>query len=536
MADGARHYVLRIGDHTLGTISDLAVSSVGDGTATLTWTAPANAASQQPQRRLTGGSTWTSIGSALSGTAETVEATGLVNGSPYDFRVAATDGATVTYSNTATGTPTSSGIYPLTVSSQTIQKADGSALAINGEAAWSAASQLTAAELDIYLSDRAAKGLNAIIVNLIEAHFSDTSPVYDDSNGNPPFNSTTGGYLDFSDPNTSYWSWIDDLIDAANSYDIIVIACMAYLGYGHGSEGWAAAISANGSTKMGQYGTFLAQRYASKPNIIWLLGGDADPVDTYNLTAEIGALATAIKADDSVHLMTAHPAPGSLGSDQYSSWIDFDTAYPSGNTTLAAAVKTGYQNTPALPVLMVEGYYGNEHSMTDLLLRTEMYQSVLGGMVGHVYGNSPMWYFGVDSGASGNSFADTGGLDWATHLDSFGAAYLPYVEAIQAAYDLSTLTPDYSHTAVTAGYGTEGAGYASAAYSSDLLIAYVPGGSGQTLTIDKSQFTAGTFDVSWYNPRNGSTTSGGTTMMGSGSENFTAPDTNDWVLILEPTG
>jgi len=109
MAVGARHYVMRIGDHTLGTISDLAVSSVGDGTATLTWTAPANATSQQPQRRLTGGSTWTSIGSALSGTAETVEATGLVSGSLYDFRVVASDGTNASYSNTATGTPQAGG-------------------------------------------------------------------------------------------------------------------------------------------------------------------------------------------------------------------------------------------------------------------------------------------------------------------------------------------------------------------------------------------------------------------------------------------
>jgi len=105
MAVGARHYVMRIGDHTLGTISDLAVSSVGDGTATLTWTAPANATSLQPQRRLTGSGSWTNIGNALSGSAETVQPSGLVNGNSYDFRVVASDGTNVTYSNTATGTP-----------------------------------------------------------------------------------------------------------------------------------------------------------------------------------------------------------------------------------------------------------------------------------------------------------------------------------------------------------------------------------------------------------------------------------------------
>jgi hypothetical protein len=324
-------------------------------------------------------------------------------------------------------------------------------------------------------------------------------------------------------------------LQAAYDLGFAVWAFPCYLGFGEGSEGWAQVVNANGTTRMTTYGTFLGNRYKTFPNITWMMGGDTVPTGpTWNLTTHINNLAAALKAASPSQLISAHPEPGSISTDSYDqTWLDFTCAYPDGNTDLTLRVRTGYNDTPAKPVVMVEGFYGNEHSMTNILLRIQFYQSILGGAFGHIYGASPLWYYGVDAGASGNAFADTGGLDWHAQLNNFGRSFLPYVARLQAARPLGTLTPDYAHTRVTAGFGADGITYAPAAYTGQILVAYT---NGVALTVAKSQFASSTFNVNWYNVRTGATTNSGTVAMGSGSQVFTPPTTgggNDWVLLLD---
>ncbi len=56
-------------------------------TATLTWTPAAGATSQLVQYKLATASTWTTFGSALSGTANTATITGLADNQIYNFQV-----------------------------------------------------------------------------------------------------------------------------------------------------------------------------------------------------------------------------------------------------------------------------------------------------------------------------------------------------------------------------------------------------------------------------------------------------------------
>lgn len=88
----------------LGTIADLSATA-GVESAVLSWTAAANATSQQPQYS-DDGSTWTNFGSALSGSATQVTVTGLTASVSYSFRVVASDGVTTTTSNVDTAAPT----------------------------------------------------------------------------------------------------------------------------------------------------------------------------------------------------------------------------------------------------------------------------------------------------------------------------------------------------------------------------------------------------------------------------------------------
>lgn len=427
--------------------------------------------------------------------------------------------------------------FPLSISadSKSLKHADGSAFLANGEAPWSLATNCSSSDVTTYLNDAQSRNINFIMLELIEHSFTDQSPHWVNKNGDNAFTSTiSAGNPDFTTPNEPYWVFVDSVISAAASRGIVVMAFPAYLGFAQGTEGWASVVSANGTTRMTTYGQFIGNRYKNQPNIIWAMGGDTVPNTPTDLTVHVNNLANGIKGVDSNHLMTAHPAPGTISTDSYNQpWLDFIAAYPSSNTDLNARVRIGYQATPTKPVIMIEGSYGNEHLMTDILLRIQMYQSILGCGIGHVYGQDPLWYFGVDASASGASFADTPGLDWHTQLNNFGRSYLIYVQRLQAARPLATLTPDYSHAAVTAGFGTDGTTYAPVMFNSQILVAYT---NGVALTVAKSQFTATTFNINWYNVRAGTTTNGGTVAMGSGSQVFTPPTTgggNDWVLLLD---
>lgn len=65
-----------------------------------------------------------------------------------------------------------------------------------------------------------------------------------------------------------------------------------------------------------------------------------------------------------------------------------------------------------------------------------------------------------------------------------------------------------------------------------VYAAYLP--EGDTIEIDLSS-TASTFDVSWFDPRSGATQTDGATS-GGATRSFTAPNDDDWVLLLERSG
>lgn len=416
-------------------------------------------------------------------------------------------------------------------------RADGKPLLFSGDAGNSVSVMATKIEADRYLVDRATRGVNPVWLSMIEHRFSDNTPEWRNVNGDLPFSGTVGAGVDFTTPVTAYWDHLDWIIKRAGDLGIVFLATPCYIGFGQGVEGWATEIVANGTTRMTTYGTFLGNRYKSFPNIIWVMGGDSLDTAPTDMSAQINALANAIKAADPNHLMTAHPSPGHTAFTDYNrSWLDINAAYPSGPNV--HPVTRGAWQEVAKPTFMFEADYGNEHTQTDLGLRRQMWQGLLASGVGHVYGQDPQWYFGSNSGVSCHSagFPDTTGLDWRNTMSSFGSAFLQYVRRLLNVRPIHRLTPDFSHVVVTAGYdtgGTEAATYVPVMANNQMLIAWIGAGNASPITVDKTKFVSATFNFNWYNPRTGASTSGGTVAMGSGTQVFTAPDTNDWVLLLD---
>src|SRR5689334_4528646 len=103
-------------------------------------------------------------------------------------------------------------VYPLKVSEGKRHLVDqrGTPTMIFGDTAWSIIVALSEAEAEKYLENRASKGFNTILVNLIEHKYRGPN----NHRGDGPF-STPG---DFSTPNEAYFAHADWVISRAADY------------------------------------------------------------------------------------------------------------------------------------------------------------------------------------------------------------------------------------------------------------------------------------------------------------------------------
>jgi uncharacterized protein DUF4038/collagenase-like protein with putative collagen-binding domain len=372
---------------------------------------------------------------------------------------------------------------------------------------------LTNAEADQYLEDRRQKGFNAVIVNLIEHQFAANPP--NDAYGDGPF--LTPG--DFSTPNEAYFAHAAYVINSAAQKGILVLLAPAYMGFGGGSQGWYQEMTANGTTKLANYGTYLANRFRAYDNILWVEGGDFNPPDLSLLRA----IPNAIRAVDPKWLHTFHgyrgtSALGFLGTTE--AWLGVNDIYTDQATVVSSAF-TEYTRS-AMPFFLIEAIYEGEGA-SEAEVRQQAYQAVLSGGTGQVMGNNPIWLFG-----SG----------WQQALGSRGAQTLSYLPALLGTRAWWTLVPDVNHTVLTAGISS-GSDQAATARASDgsFVLAYLP--SARSVTVDLAQLSGPNVVARWYDPANGSYASvAGSPFAASGSHVFSPAGTNssgysDWVLVVE---
>jgi hypothetical protein len=303
------------------------------------------------------------------------------------------------------------------------------------------------------------------------------------------------------------------------------------------------------------YGAWLGSRYHNYPNILWILAGDADPTDTA-LYEKLNQLATGIRSADSVHLITFEAARfyesggaapnggwssldawGSSVSGAYTAagfpptWLNLNWVYDPYAEMQAGCTRnyTSYVSAhPNMPQLAGEDWYEGEHSMTALQLREESYWEVLSGCtLGRIFGNNAIWTFGGPS--------DTMGQTWQSQLDSTGSTAQQYLGQLLRSREFWKLVPDTGNTTLTSGYGS-GTTISVASRTSDgqTIIAYAPNGNATTLTVDMSQIASAgsTANCWWFNPSNGATMLIGA-YANSGTQDFTPPDANDWVLVID---
>jgi hypothetical protein len=460
----------------------------------------------------------------------------------------------------------------------------GVAFPILGDAGWSASKNLTATEIAQYLDDRKARGFTAVLTEAIEHKFTINKPPLDQA-GNLPFSKRldASGYTgspngcttpsgsnnqfaadpysninaqapDFTFPVSAYWTGLDAFLSDCQQRGMLVFLFPAYVGYAGGDEGWMGEMVANDAlpgsggqagqpfadntkSRLWNYGAWMASRYKSFTNLIWVHGGDYG-----NNPSNGGAFTTAQKnavnslfagmksvAGQSSVLHTAHWSRRSLSTDLSFSAGSFDLEAVYTDQSSAQYALGGYAHAPTLPAFEIEDYYEGNPSGGEPDRRFQWWAE-LSAIGGFFFGNETLWRFNVG---------------WATSLNSPGSQDMARLNAFVKGLAWENLVPSGQagmKTLVTAGGGTanpQSTDFVASAASPDgkLLVAYVPPAHTGSLTVDLTALSA-SVQARWFDPTSATYTAIGT-FPNTGPHSFTTPGTNsggaaDWVLVLEP--
>ena len=389
-------------------------------------------------------------------------------------------------------------------------------------------------DVNEYLADRQARGFNALWVILADQLDQNGAP--NDANGNPPFN---GAW--WVSPNATYWAHQDAVIQAAIAAGMTVFAMPSFVGNNDSQPAYdTPAYLASSTATVQGYGTFIGSRYANYSNIVWVLGGDYNPVSSSGVTIKpkLEALGAAIAAADPNHFITiegcqhcGYPMSTSpYSSTTLPSWLKLNWVDTTGANTVTSC-QAAYASGLFLPPVEGEDSYELEGGTTGFQARQEGYWEVLSGCyAGRIFGNGPIWSF--NAAHSGDTSPS-----WQSQLDSPGSLGEEYMGKLMRSREHWLTAPDTAHTVLTGGFGS-GSTLSVAARSNDgqTIIAYLSDGNATAKTINMSAITSASSLARawWYNPQTSAATLIGT-FPNSGSQSFTAPDGNDWVLVIDDT-
>ena len=413
-----------------------------------------------------------------------------------------------------------------------VNPSTGQPVWIQGDSPQALGLQVSTTDVETYLADRQSRGYNAVWIILHDEGDQSNKP--NNLDNDPPF---AGGV--FTNFGSAYWSHMDDVIRRCAAHGMTVVANVTFIGV-NGSSGYSLNdVLAASDANMTAFGAFLGNRYRNYNNIIWMLGGDADP-EVSGLFGKLQDIADGIRSADTVHLITleACRACGGASRAEHSSveatrfvfgktpfWLTLNWVYEQYANTAAGcnrAIKEG------LPALLGEDWYELEHDMTSLQLRNETYWEALSGCtLGRLMGNMAIWTMGSPKNESGKS--------WQSQLGSPHSVQFALTGKLMRSRQFWKLVPDTNHAYLTSGFGS-GSDLSVLARTSDgqTMMAYLPNGNRSHVTINMAGITdsGGKAKCWWTNPSTGANTFIGT-FNNDGHRTFAAPDSNDWVFTLD---
>lgn len=410
-----------------------------------------------------------------------------------------------------------------------------------GDTGWLLLTKLTREEAEAYLDDRQRKGFNVIQVMLLHDRQRAVN-VYGDSafvNRDISRPLVSPGTAFRKPAAYDFWDHVDFVVTAAARRGLYMALVPVW-----GSNVKGGDISAEQAS---QYATWLAKRYRSYDNVIWLNGGDIIGTDALMVWQAIGR---ALHQTDPAKLITFHPRGRTQSSMwfQDAPWLDFHMfqsghrRYDQDDTELAYGednwryVDADYRLRPVRPTIDGEpSYEGIPQGLHDTLqpywdeadVRRYAYWSVFAGAFGHTYGHSAVMQFY----RPGDS-PDYGARQyWSQALGAPGAGQLQHLKQLMLSRPYLERVPDQGLIAQQ-----PGARYDHLLATRGQAYAFVYTFTGQPLRISMGRISGKRVRASWYDPRTGSSREIGT-FDNAGTHTFDPPGEpargNDWVLMLD---
>jgi hypothetical protein len=423
---------------------------------------------------------------------------------------------------------------------------------IVGDSPQSIYARISLAEADAYLTQRAAQGFNAI---LLDTTFDPaTMRIRRSANGELPFLKNADGRdydgslgtADIATPNPRFWDYVDTIVQHAEAHGFLVLQYV--LAWGYGGKGlWRDLINrANTEAHCYEYGEFLGRRFRDRANVIWIDGsdfnGDVRPraPDGSSGIARALAILRGMRDAGALQLRTGDWMADSLSTDQplFAPYMNVNGVYAYGDKVGSFATyyesRLAYLHTPPLPAFLKETGYEAEDLIPGDPASVRKYEwwSVLSGATnGLLYGHGAIWPF-------------TPG-HWQAAMTAPGAGDVARLGALMRGLAWQDLVPSElagMRRLITSANGSQTPiipAYVAAAATPDgrLLVAYVPPfrSGPQALRVDLRGLR-GTLAAAWWDPTSAETRPAGT-FRGEGEATFTTPGTNaaganDWVLLL----
>lgn len=391
---------------------------------------------------------------------------------------------------------------------------DGSPFFWLADTQWDIVHKGTRALVDEVLDDRQSKGFTAIQVPMM-FHWSTVDPNrYGELPGEP------------GDWNEAYWQHVDYVVDGVIARGMHPIILPAWGNLSGGEDNFFTQEQAY------DYGVWLAQRYASRGGIVYVVGGDRR--ERQDCCGIVDAIARGIKSVDADRLVSFHSHYQSRDeSHGNAAWLDF-SAWQTGQLNcdnnaeflrINDYLSTEWGALPTRPVVNMEPRYENlrcngaPFSTEDV--RLSAYWSVFAGSVGISYGQDPLWYF--------TKWEYNDGIDRSDEVREALAA--GFSSQIQHLKNLMLSRPFFSRLPDNDLVG--GASGISATRGDGYIMVY--SGFGEGFSVDTSSLEGKQLNVWWFNPRDG-TTQALEPVTGGGAL-FFEPDGaglgNDWVLVLD---
>ena len=433
-------------------------------------------------------------------------------------------------------------LLPFIVNSQTLQVSpdghrlvneDNSVFFYMADTGWEFFHRCTKEESEMYLKDRKEKGFNVIQAVVLAEIDGLNTP---NAKGNKPLINN-----DPLKPNEAYFEHVDWVIRKAEELGIY-IAVLPTWGDKWRKQWGKGPVIFDTADKARGYGKWLGERYKNQPNIIWIMGGDRNPDNEMHIQIN-RAMAEGIKeGDDGKHLMSYHPGGGNSSSNWFHNdkWLDFNmlqTGHSTINHLVYKEVNRDYNLKPVKPCLNGEpqyedisvGFSALNERFVAFDARQAAYWSVLGGAMGHTYGNNNIWQMWTEK-SSPILYAR---IPWYEAIHQPGGLQMGYVRRLFESRPFLKMVPD--QTILADVYGQD-KNEIRAAGGSDksFVIVYTPYGNPIHLNLEK--LNANTLNGYWYNPREALSQKIESFENTQKVMAFTPPSSGartDWVLVLD---